>query len=83
MQKKNRWFAMLLYNYTIKYKQGLKNILADCLSRLLLPTAPSTQDVIVEVVAFTDIGDKGVFIKKKYLHNFSFIATSCKLVPCE
>uniref|UniRef100_A0A803K669 Gypsy retrotransposon integrase-like protein 1 n=1 Tax=Xenopus tropicalis TaxID=8364 RepID=A0A803K669_XENTR len=51
----DRWSARLLnFNYKIQYKPGLKNVTADCLSRLPLPAATDTLEEDIEVVALTD-----------------------------
>lgn len=47
-----RWSARLLnFNYTIKYKRGCDNVIADCLSRLPLPHADMDVEPDTEVVA--------------------------------
>uniref|UniRef100_A0A3B3T9U7 Gypsy retrotransposon integrase-like protein 1 n=1 Tax=Paramormyrops kingsleyae TaxID=1676925 RepID=A0A3B3T9U7_9TELE len=47
-----RWSARLLcFNYTIEYKPGRDNVTADCLSRLPLSCAETTEDVELEMVA--------------------------------
>lgn len=46
-----RWSARLLtFNYTIEYKQGCDNVIADCLSRLLLPDAELQMEPDIEIV---------------------------------
>lgn len=47
-----RWSARLLtFNYTIEYKRGCDNVIADCLSRLPLPDADLQMEPDMEVVA--------------------------------
>ncbi|KAL2085986.1 hypothetical protein ACEWY4_019306 [Coilia grayii] len=47
-----RWSARLLtFNYTIGYKRGCDNVIADCLSRLPLPDADMTVEPDTEIVA--------------------------------
>ena len=47
-----RWSARLLtFNYTIEYKRGCDNVIADCLSRLPLPDTDFNVEPDMETVA--------------------------------
>ncbi|CAM4476964.1 unnamed protein product [Lepidochelys kempii] len=52
-----RWSARLLsFNYELEYKPGNQNVVADCLSRLPLPSPdgpPEDEDVVVALITST------------------------------
>ena len=69
-----RWSARLLtFNYTIEYKQGCDNVIADCLSRLPLPNTEPQVEPDIEMVALVSDDFAAVTVEE--------LTAACKSCP--